>query len=149
MISNWMNEFDSCETNDPGKDIFSVMLCSMVLVFSICILFMASSGSERVASNTTSNGAKVIDQALLATLETVGDAIYIRQNGKQYTVPKDASFLKQHGLFDVRHREDGKDDNVLLIEDPGEGITAGRLILVISCLNEVGISVEFPKTIQK
>ncbi len=129
---------------DPGKDIFALLFLSFFLINAFILLCVSKPGEEAVAINTAGAGhSEKIDAALLGSLQVEADRVYLVQNEKRYLIPDDLKQFREEGNFlTIRDDQDGG-RTAAILQDPGHSMTAGKLLQVVTALNNADIEVDF------
>ncbi len=126
---------------DPGKDLFALLFMSFFLI-TVLMLFAVGRVNEQVpvnASSSPSSSALVLGEELLAKIEVVDGKVEVCQGDKCWVLPDAAALLSSEaGLLE---RAGG--EKVLVIEDPGNSVGAGTMLVAVKSLNDQGIGVEF------
>jgi len=148
--NDWFGEDSSIDDIDPGKDIFALLFLSFFLINAVILICVSNQNEDSVRMNSSSQGKhKVIEASHLARIIIHNKKLSIIQNKKTYSIPDDIQQLSKEAFFEMKKDKNGKNQKLLIINDPGKTLTAGEMLSVVNILNKNGIGVDFRPSIKE
>jgi len=133
---------DGHETEmDPGKDLFALLFMSFFLI-SVLMLLAIGGANGKVPVNTSGTPADstvVLDEGLLARIKVEDGGISLCQGESCWPLPEGVENIKR----EARLFSQGPGIESLIVEDPGDQVGAGTMLVAGKALNDAGIKVEF------
>lgn len=124
------------------KEIFAILLFSFFIILAINSMIKQSEQTIKV--NTSGQGGQtVIESSLLADISMKQNKICITQDKTEYILPDDLKKLLSHGNFQTRKDENGKEHQVLIMQNPGKTLSAGEMLSIVNLLNNAKVGVDF------
>jgi len=148
--NNWFGEDNNIDDIDPGKDIFALLFLSFFLINAVILICVSPQNEESIHMNTNAKGTqKVIDSSRIANIMINNGKISITQNNKTYLLPDEMQQLNKEAFFETHKDKNGKNQRLLIFNDPGKSLTAGEMLSAINILNKNGIGVDFRKILKE